>query len=114
MLMIAIASVIIVVLPVIAAKIPWLLLLLVPLFGIVSWMGIVIPVRRFHDLGMSGWHIVWYVLLPSVVGAFGSGTPGEWDYFSIASVAISFVLFMFLAVTPGDEGANGYEAEAYR
>jgi uncharacterized membrane protein YhaH (DUF805 family) len=70
----------------------------------VIWMSAAIVVKRLHDIGLSGWHAVWVLVLG--LGSFGT---------SRVNVAIGTLLFvvsalvgLWLLFMPGERDDNAY------
>ena len=66
------------------------------------WIGVALMVKRLHDIGLSGLHAVWIVVL--------LGSPawyGETDVGRILMVA-AFAAVAWLLLTPGQGDANTY------
>ena len=79
------------------------------------WPTIVINVKRFHDRGMSGWWILWFILIMfaamipggALLAMQGEGVLG---YGLIAlGVAVPVIWqFVILYVQPGEAGPNRF------
>jgi len=64
-------------------------------------------VRRLHDLGLAGYHVIW-------VGAAQIGwtvLSYQSDYLLVAGLPF-FAICVWLIFYPGNEGANGYGQQA--
>ena len=84
-LLIAAFIVAFVVILVLSALIPFLMVLMIPLYVILGYVSVVICIKRFHDLDKSG-HWVWCTMIP---------------LFNL------YVYFLIMCV-PGTRGANKY------
>ena len=67
--------------------------------------AVVLTIKRLHDLGHSGWHVIWIVVLTS-------GAPRSTaSHVSVLSVVLDIVgvcVSLWLLFNPGDPAANQY------
>ncbi len=87
------------------------------------WPNFAITIKRYHDRGMSGWWVLWSILIvvgllvPVVVASESlSFTNILWPYVIawIALYAASFAVIAFALIVyflPGDFGANRFGAD---
>ncbi len=87
------------------------------LFSLASiWPSIAVTVKRFHDRGMSGWWIVWFILIAvaaAIPGGIAMAVLGVGQGFGITIVFIGVAIpliwqFVILMIQPGQEGPNKY------
>jgi uncharacterized membrane protein YhaH (DUF805 family) len=66
--------------------------------------------RRLHDLGLSAYHLGWYLLIPALLGIVGHllGT----SFLGFAAIGVQAAFFVYLAIAPGEPGSNRYGAPA--
>ena len=77
---------------------------LVLLAGVpVVWVGLVLTVRRLHDIGASGWHVLWLWGVPFAV-AWADGIREN------ATQLITHGIFAGLCLIPGTAGPNRFGA----
>jgi len=72
--------------------------------AIVGAAAVSLIVRRLHDLGLAGYHVIW-------VGAAQLGwtvLSYQSDYLLLAGLPF-FAICLWLIFYPGNEGANGYD-----
>jgi len=72
--------------------------------AIVGAATVSLIVRRLHDLGLAGYHVIW-------VGAAQLGwtvLSYQSDYLLLAGLPF-FAICLWLIFCPGNEGANGYD-----
>jgi uncharacterized membrane protein YhaH (DUF805 family) len=77
--------------------------------------GLAVLVRRFHDVGKSGWYVVW-TMLPIIIGAgclMGLAFRAEsgFTFWHVLSILLFFggaIWGLVLTCTNGDVGANEY------
>ena len=85
-----------------------------------GWMGLALTIKRLHDLGLSGYHMIWIFGLSVVAGQLGSPTSSEaigilsglssgtiGILSSLASLA-SLIVTLWLLFAPGQPRTNGY------
>jgi len=63
-------------------------------------------VRRFHDVGLSGWWLLLVFGLAGVLFALMSLWPSPWLLLAIMPVNLGYLIVLFLV--PGSCGANRY------
>ena len=68
------------------------------------WVNIAINIKRLHDLGMSGTHLIWIMGINFAAGALSQANASLSIIFYIASACIG--LWMLFA--PGQQGSNKY------
>ena len=89
------------------------------------WATIAAPMKRFHDLNVSGWWVLWFWLM--IYGGFilgrtlqqntfgGDGLEsGFGSLFVIGSVVAALVQFVWLGFFPGSVGSNKYGDDPIR
>jgi uncharacterized membrane protein YhaH (DUF805 family) len=93
------------------------------------WPSIAVPVKRFHDRGMSGWWVLWFglmvagcvvVALTSMLGALGAGMSssaaaeavaqgGMFPLLALfAGMGVCLAQFVILYLLPGQDGPNRF------
>jgi uncharacterized membrane protein YhaH (DUF805 family) len=82
------------------------------------WPNIAIPVKRFHDRGMSGWWVLWFILFGAGGGVLmGLGMPAALEHGEptpmaivggLVVAAVVLVEFVILYLLPGAPGDNRY------
>lgn len=110
---------------------PGLLTALVSLFFL--WPNIAVPVKRFHDRGMSGWWVLWFMLLVvggCVAALVGMASAAGSEAFDAAAMGVkttvapefgvlpalgllvvcgsAIVQFVILYFLPGEPGSNKF------
>jgi uncharacterized membrane protein YhaH (DUF805 family) len=80
------------------------LLVLVALYA-----GFCLCVKRLHDLDLPGWHYLWMILVPAVLGVAGSLTQSL--AVSVIGGLVSLGVGLYLLFWPGTDGTNrfGYQ-----
>ena len=76
------------------------------LFAAAILVGLVLTVRRLHDLNMSGWHYAWMVALPALLFGFAFGMHSR-DLHAFG-VGTELVIWLWVAFWPGTDGMNRY------
>lgn len=66
--------------------------------------------RRFHDIGLSAYHLGWYLLVPIILGPCGY-LPGL-QFMGFAAIGLQVAFFAYLAVAPGEPESNRFGAAA--
>jgi uncharacterized membrane protein YhaH (DUF805 family) len=91
---------------------------LLSLLGV--WPSIAISIKRFHDRDMSGWWVLWFIMLtiilifllfglPTSGSLFGDAGPSILTWLIISTaVIVQIVQFIILAFLPGKHGENKY------
>ncbi len=94
-------------------------LVAVPLYIALLWAGVCVSAKRFHDRDMSGWWVLWFILIglginivqyagmaalggDSAAGAIVALVTG------LAALAVSIVQLVILGFLPGVRGPNQY------
>ncbi len=81
------------------------------------WPSIAISAKRFHDRGMSGWWVLWFILITIaalipggiIMAVQGQGALGLGAVVMVIGVAIPQIWqFIILMVQPGQTGSNEY------
>jgi uncharacterized membrane protein YhaH (DUF805 family) len=80
------------------------ILLGVALFAEVIWVGLALQVKRLHDLGMSGLHMIWIVLLSSAAGAVGNTAPTLAILIYLAYIGVA----AWMLFAPGQPESNQF------
>lgn len=74
------------------------------------WAGLAIGIKRLHDRAKSGWWILLFWIVPSILSGigstFGGGPIGV--LFGLASFAVAIWGFVEIGCLRGTEGANEY------
>ncbi len=83
------------------------MLMIVVAFFAAIYSNVCITIKRFHDMDISGWHYLWFVLLNAVSGHGLGADPRIMALIDIAIVSG----FIVLALIPGTEGTNRYDDE---
>jgi uncharacterized membrane protein YhaH (DUF805 family) len=92
------------------------------LFGVIAFVvyiamlvsGIAIGIKRLHDRDKSGWWLLIFYVLPSVIAGIGSGigeasgAEGISALFALVSFGISIWAFVELGCLRGTVGPNNY------
>lgn len=84
-----------------------------------AWPNIVVPIKRFHDRGMSGWWVLWFALailvgavmaIPGLYHAAATQTaPGSVALLGMCVVVVATLAqFVILYCLGGQEGPNKY------
>jgi uncharacterized membrane protein YhaH (DUF805 family) len=81
--------------------IPGILLVVAAMVGLI-WVNLALTVKRLHDTGHSGVHVIWIALLVGVAVASAYSNPGLAFVLLVAIVGI----FCWLVYAAGDEGRN--------
>ena len=75
--------------------------------------NIAVTIRRFHDVGKSGWHILWGIV-PAILVFFAAvlsfSTNGGYAFMGFFGILMfgGFIYLFVLTVTEGEEGKNEY------
>jgi uncharacterized membrane protein YhaH (DUF805 family) len=69
-----------------------------------SWTSIALTIKRLHDLGHTGQHLIWIALLGGLSEALIDISPGLSVLVSMVSVAVS----LYLLFVPGNKTDNIY------
>jgi uncharacterized membrane protein YhaH (DUF805 family) len=82
------------------------------------WPNIAVSVKRFHDRGMSGWWVLWFLLillaglafaLMDAANAVATGAGGAGMMLGVLVVVVAgLVQFVMLYLLPGQQGANAH------
>lgn len=81
---------------------------LIPLFVVTVWAALAQTVKRFHDLGWSGWNVLWLEVLPMTAWAVGIEQTLTINLVATV-VMVATVCFRFwLAIEPGQREPNRY------
>jgi uncharacterized membrane protein YhaH (DUF805 family) len=72
----------------------------------VTWVSLAIAVKRLHDLGMTGAHVIWItaISIGSAAGFFTSPGTGV----GLAISLVSFSILLWLLFAPGQPYENEY------
>jgi uncharacterized membrane protein YhaH (DUF805 family) len=71
---------------------------------LLSWGGIVLTIKRLHDIGLSGVHSIWMWLINIAAGALAVISPVLSILFSLATLGVTLWLFF----APSQPSANEY------
>jgi uncharacterized membrane protein YhaH (DUF805 family) len=72
------------------------------------WAGVAIGIKRLHDREKSGWWLLLFWVLPTILSAAGSALGGIGLVLSLASLAISIWALVELGCLKGTTGPNMY------
>ena len=75
------------------------------------WGGVAIGIKRLHDREKSGWWLLLFWLLPTILSGAGSALGGIGMVLSLVSLAISIWAFVELGCLKGTTGPNMYGAD---
>lgn len=73
---------------------------------VVMYVDLSLVVRRFHDVGLSGWWLLPVFGLAAVLFWFSAISPSPWLLLAIFPVNFGYLILLFLV--PGSRGANRY------
>lgn len=96
--------------------------LLIPIVIGVVWASICVGAKRFHDRNMSGWWVLYFMLIGLAItvvqyaGIFAFGPESGLGVTvllvtTLASFAVSIVQLVILGFLPGTKGPNQYGAD---
>jgi uncharacterized membrane protein YhaH (DUF805 family) len=71
------------------------------------WISIATAVKRLHDLGLSGGHVIWIIALGMMSRSMGPNNAGLAILFGLAEI----VAWLWLVFAPGQPAANAYGPE---
>lgn len=72
-----------------------------------AWSIVALTVKRLHDIGLSGWHLAWIVVVGSVPGNLPPGSiPAE---LHLALQVAALLASAWIFVWPGTTGPNRYD-----
>lgn len=87
----------------------WLAAIVVVLVMLVMlYTGIAIGIKRLHDRDKSGWYLLLFYLVPSILEGIGESISGIGFILSLASFAITIWAFVELGCLRGTVGSNQY------
>lgn len=81
------------------------------------WPSIAVSAKRFHDRGMSGWWVLYFILIIGagallglgVMAMQGDGSPVLGGFLVAIGVGVPFIWqFIILYILPGKKGPNKY------
>jgi len=90
----------------------WLGIILFVIVGIPAIVsGLAIAIKRLHDRDKSGWWVVLFYVVPSILNQLAQHMGGAGIILALASLAISIWGFVEIACLRGTVGPNQYGAD---
>jgi uncharacterized membrane protein YhaH (DUF805 family) len=75
-------------------------------YALAAFIGLVLTVKRLHDLDMSGWHYLWIITLPIILFGFSFGLHSK--DMTLIAIGTQIVIWFWVSFWPGSPGANQY------
>ncbi len=95
-------------------------LIALPIYIAVVWASVCVGSKRFHDRNMSGWWVLWFMLISvgiavvqyGSIGLMGAQAAGIIVMIcGLASFVVSIAQLVILGFLPGTKGPNQYGAD---
>ena len=83
--------------------IPGIVVIIAAVAGMI-WVSLALTVKRLHDMGLAGIHVIWFLLLNLAAGGARALSPGLGILLDVACFGVS----LWLLFKRGDDGANQY------
>ena len=74
-----------------------------PVFVLGVWVFLTTTVQRLHDIGMSGWHLIWVEGVSLLASAVPTSEP-----FGVVLNLASLVISLYVLFMPGQDRENDY------
>lgn len=74
-----------------------------PVFVLGMWVFLTTSIQRLHDIGLSGWHLLWM----QGIGVVASTVPNDNPLAMILNL-VSFVISLYMLFTPGQDKENAF------
>ena len=83
-----------------------LIFCMIVLYALAAFIGLVLTVKRLHDLDMSGWHYLWIISLPAILFGLSFGLHSK--DMALIAIGTQLLIWFWVSFWPGSPGANQY------